>query len=286
MRVLLLLNPKARRGDRFEPALLEAFGRHGCDVIREDLDHADGGLAVMTRHKADVDCVAVGGGDGTLISAVRGIIACDLPLGIIPLGTFNDLSRTLDIPADPVEAVGVIAAGKVREIDVGRVGGKYFVNEASIGISTRIARKQTPEVKKRFGLLGIAGTTLTTLRYSRPFSVTVRYDGKEERFRTLQLTIANSHHFGGLLTNRDAAVDDGLLDLYSLEIDRWTQVLPLLGPIARRQIADSECVRNRKSASFEISTGHPHHVFADGEPATMTPARFDVIPKAVRVFVP
>jgi YegS/Rv2252/BmrU family lipid kinase len=240
----------------------------------------------MQRYKAQVDCVAVGGGDGTLISALRGILACGLPLGVIPLGTFNDLARTLEVPADPIEAVGVIAAGKKRWIDVGRVGDSYFVNEASIGISTRIARRQTPEVKKKYGFLGIAGTTLTALRYSRPFTVTVRYDGHEETFRTLQLTIANSHHFGGLLTNKNAAVDDGMLDLYSLEIDSWMQVLPLIGPIVRREIAESKYVRNRKAAAFEIVTTRPRDVFADGEPATLTPAKFEVLPHAVEIFVP
>lgn len=286
MRVLLLLNPKARRGDQFEGELVAAFERSGCEVVREKLDHSDGGAAVMQRCKAQVDCVAVGGGDGTVISTLRGVLACGLPLGIIPLGTFNDLARTLNLPVDPIEAVGVIAAGKRRPIDVGSVGGKYFVNEASIGISTRIARRQTPEVKKKFGFLGIAGTTLTALRYSRPFTVTVRYDGREETFRTLQLTIANSHHFGGLLTNKDAAVDDGLLDLYSLEIDSWTQVLPLIGPIARHEIAESKYVRTRKATAFEIVTRRPRDVFADGEPATRTPARFEVLPRAVEVFVP
>lgn len=286
MRVLLLLNPKARRGDRDQAVIVRTFEEAGWTVLREPLDHTDGGAAVMQRCAGQVDCVAVGGGDGTLISALRGVLACGLPLGIIPLGTFNDLARTLEVPAEPVEAVRVITAGNKRKIDVGRVGESYFVNEASIGISTRIARRQTPEVKKKFGLLGIVGTTLTALRYSRPFRVTVNYDGREETFRTLQVTVANSHHFGGLLTNKEAAVDDGWLDLYSLEIGHWWQVLPILGPLLRRDIAHSKHVRSRRARRFEVSTSRPHHVFADGEPAGMTPATFDVLAQAVEIFVP
>ena len=286
MRVLLLLNPKARRGDREQEGILRTFEEAGWTAVSEPIDHADGGAAVMERCKSQVDCVAVGGGDGTLISALRGILACGLPLGIIPLGTFNDLARTLDIPQDPIEAARLMIAGKRRRIDVGRVGDSYFVNEASIGISTRIARRQTPEVKKKFGLLGVAGTTLTALRYSRPFRVTVSYDGREETFRTLQVTVANSHHFGGLLTNKDAAVDDGWLDLYSLEINNWWQIFRILGPLLRHDIAHSKHVRSRRARRFEVSTARPHHVFADGEPATMTPAAFEVLYKAVEIFVP
>ncbi|GAC1652437.1 MAG: lipid kinase [Vulcanimicrobiaceae bacterium] len=240
----------------------------------------------MKKYRDQVDCVAVGGGDGTLISAIPGLIEAQLPLGILPLGTFNDFARTLGIPLDPAQAVNIVLAGKRRAIDVGRVGERYFLNEASIGISTRIARRQTPEVKKRFGFLGIVGTTLATLRKVRPFSADIRYDGTHERFRTIQITVANSHHFGGVITNKDASIDDGTLDLYSLEIKRWTDLFPLVGRTVRGEISKAPSVRDRRAQRFEIRTTRPHHIFTDGEPAGMTPATFDAVPKALEVFVP
>lgn len=286
MRVLLLLNPKARRGEEYADQVTRALDVAGCRVIREPPGRDDGGTAMMRRHKDDVDCVVVGGGDGTLIAAMPGLIETKLPLGILPLGTFNDLAKTLGVPADPVAAVRLILEGHCRPVDVGRVGNKYFLNEASIGISTRIARRQTPEAKKRFGFLAIVGTTLTTLRYSRPFGVRIRYNGTEERFRTPQLTVANSHHFGGFITNKRAAIDDGMLDLYSLEVKRWSDILPLLGEIARGDVSRARAVRDRRSTKFDVHTTVPHHIFTDGEPAGMTPATFEVLPQALRVYVP
>jgi YegS/Rv2252/BmrU family lipid kinase len=286
MRVLLLLNPNARRGEDSADAVKTAFEAADCEVFREAPDQSDGGARIMRAYAGRVDGVAVGGGDGTLISAIPGLIETNLPLGILPLGTFNDLARTLGVPLDPAEAVRVILEGNKKAIDVGRVGERYFLNEASIGISTRIARRQTPEIKKRFGFLAIVATTLATLRESRPFSATVYSDGKEERFRTLQLTIANSHHFGGFITNKEAAIDDALLDLYSLDIENWLDVVRLIGPIVRHEIADSPAVRNRKSAKFEVRTTRPRPVFTDGEPAAMTPAIFEVVPAAIEIFVP
>ena len=240
----------------------------------------------MEHYAGQIDCVVIGGGDGTLISAIPGLIAKRLPLGILPLGTFNDLARTLGIPSDPESAVRVILDGHKKAIDVGRVDGHYFLNEASIGISTRIARRQTPAAKKRFGFLAIVATTLAALGGSRPFSATVTVDGAQERFRTIQLTVANSHHFGGFITNKAAAIDDAILDLYCVDIKNWFDVLRLLGPIIRHEISDSPTVQNRKSTRFEVSTTRPRHVYTDGEPATMTPAIFEVVPSAIEVFVP
>lgn len=286
MRVLLLLNPNARRGEESVDAVKAAFDMADCEVFEETPDQRDGGARIMRDYADRVDGVVVGGGDGTLISAIPGLIQTKLPLGILPLGTFNDLARTLEVPVDCAEAVRVILEGHKKAIDVGRVADRYFFNEASIGISTRIARRQTPKIKKRFGFFGILGTTLATLRESQPFSATIVYDGQEEHFRTLQLTVANSHHFGGFITNKEAAIDDALLDLYSLDIKNWLDIVRLIGPIARHEIADSPAVRNRKSAKFEVRTTRARPIFTDGEPAAMTPATFDVIPQAIEVFVP
>ena len=151
---------------------------------------------------------------------------------------------------------------------------------------SRIARRQTPEVKKRFGPLAIIGTTLATLQRSRPFRCEVSYDGTQERFRTVQLTIANSDRFGGFIKNDTAAIDDGMLDLYSLELERWIDIIPLFGKIVGGKIGEARSVRGRRSTRFEVRTMRPHHITTDGEPAGMTPAFFEVLPKAIDVFVP
>ncbi len=281
-----MINPKARRGERAGERVRAAFQTAGAEVFEEPIRRGPGAWEPLLRYRERVDCVAIGGGDGTLISAIPGLIESGLPLGILPLGTFNDLARTLEVPTDPEHAVGVIVEGRLKALDVGRVNGKFFVNEASIGISTHIARRQTSEVKKRFGFLGIIGTTLATLRHSRPFRVEVAYNGTRERFRTIQLTIANSHHFGGFITNNEASIDDGYLDLYSLELTKWSQAIPLIKPIVRHELSGSEAVRARKATRFEVHTTRPRHIFTDGEPATMTPATFEVVPKAIRVYVP
>ncbi len=284
-RALLLINTNSRRGAERRDEIV-ALLRERDFQVEADTTEPQAAKRLMCSKRASVECVIVGGGDGTLISMIDGLIESKLPMGILPLGTFNDLAKTLQVPVDMKAACDIIAGGEKLELDVGWVNGKHFINEASVGISTHIARRQTTDVKRRFGFLAIAGTTLATLRYSRPFHVQVQYDGKQEGFRTIQVTVANSHHFGGFITNKDAAIDDGVLDLYSMEFRHWRQVLPMIGKLLKQKVSDAQGVRSRRSTEFIVRTTHPRDVFADGEPATRTPATFRVLPKAISVFVP
>lgn len=276
MRSLLVLNNTSRRGAELAELVRATLRERGAELTEN--------LATVTAEP--IDSVIAAGGDGTVISAVYAAIASNVPLGIIPLGTFNDLARSFAVPPEVEEACRVATGSKTRSIDVGRVNGRYFVNEASIGLSTRIARRQTPEIKRRFGFLGIAGTTLQTLQQSRPFHAEVQYDGKTEYLRTIQLTIANNAHFGGLIDNPDAAIDDNRLDLYSIEVRNWLGVLPILRKLLAHDPREVSGLRMRGSARFVVRTRHPHHVSTDGEPAGFTPATFEVLPRALRVLIP
>lgn len=273
MRALLVLNEKSRRGMRDGQLVCRTLEEIGIECVRDP--------AVK-----DVAAVIAAGGDGTVIRTAPIAIDRKLPLGIVPLGTFNDLAKTLGVPAGIEDACRAILAGKTRRIDVGRVNDTYFVNEASVGLSTRIARKQTPEVKQRFGALAIVATTLQSVRAARSFYAEVHYDGKNERMRTLQITIANNARFGGIIEREDAAIDDGWLDLYSIEVKKWWQAFKLARKAIARDPRSGDGLRTRRSTSFTVQTRHPHHIAADGEPAGMTPATFEIVPQALEVLIP
>ena len=273
MRALLVLNEKARRGLQDGARVQELLQEYGVECVRD----------VAAR---DIEAVIVAGGDGTVTSTIPLALERGVPLGIVPLGTFNDLARTLGIPLDLSQACRVIVGEHKMRIDVGHVNGRYFVNESSVGVSTRIARRQTPQVKQRFGALGVIGTALQSVFETRPFSVELAYDGTIERFRSVQLTIANNKHFGGIIESPDAAIDDGRLDLYSIEARTWLQFFALVRKIIARDPSSGECLRTRRAARFEVRTRNPHHIEADGEPAGFTPATFEVLPLALEVLVP
>lgn len=272
MRALLVINPKSRRG--------LAYG----DAVRRELTAL--GLQLVENSDDRIDAIIVAGGDGTFARAIPLALEHNVPMGIVPLGTFNDLARTLEISFDISQACSTIVRARSRAIDVARVNGAYYVTEASIGLSSRIARLQRTTDKQRFGFLAILVSALAAIRHARPFRAVVSYDGKHVKTRTIQLTIANSNRFGGLISVQGAAIDDGWLDLYAVEINRPAQIFSVLGAVlvGKRHRADG--VQTYRSKAFTVTTRRPHRVTADGEPAGTTPARFELLVRGLRVFVP
>jgi len=274
MRALLVLNERSRLGIRDGDAVCRTLADLGIECERDP------------KSPADLDAVIAAGGDGTVISTAALAVARNLPLGIVPLGTFNDLARTLAIPPQIPEACQTILAARTRTIDLGVVNDTYFVNEASIGLTSRIARRQTPDLKQRLGFAGVLSTTIQSIGEAKPFSVRVEFDGRSESFRTVQLTIANNRRFGGIVERADAAVDDGWLDLYSIEVRGWWEAFRVARKIFRKDPSSGEGLRTRRSTRFTVHTRRPHRISADGEAAGVTPATFAIVPGALRVLVP
>jgi diacylglycerol kinase (ATP) len=285
-RVLLVINSRARRGADARASAVAALESRGHSVLQEHPESSAEVSAAISRRHGEVDTVVVGGGDGTLIAAIDGVRQLAAPLVIIPLGTINELSRTLGLPFDIPAACALVDDGRARPIDIGCANGVWFFNEASIGLSTHVAREQTGNLKSRWGMLAIPIGTIRALRHLRPYRLTAKWDGGERIFRTVQLTVANSYRFGGIVENPDAAIDDGALDLYSIDIRRPWDALDVMAAVARKQFPASRNVWTVRATSFTVTSRHPHHVFADGEPAGSTPAEFTIVPRALQVLVP
>ncbi len=277
MRALLVVNPNARRGSGVEARVRAALTARGVEVV------ASGRPSGVPR---PIDAIVVAGGDGTIAGVVPQALAFNVPVGVVPLGTFNELARTLDIPPSIDAAAAAIAAGRTRSIDVAQVNGVAYLSEASIGISSRIAALQTPREKRRYGIWAIVASVFHAFAHARPIHVCVRFDDVEHCFKTIQLTVANSHRFGGVVHVDDAAIDDGWLDLYSVEIANPLEAVGVAHALRLGRRSGVPGLRAYRAHAFQIETHRPHHITADGEPAGMTPARFTLLPKALRVFVP
>ncbi|MET0530836.1 MAG: diacylglycerol kinase family protein, partial [Microvirga sp.] len=173
-RALLIVNAKSRSGATQREMAMERLEAHGIETIHLDCKRREDLSPLIVKHAKDADCAIVGGGDGTLNAAAFGVIESGLPLGILPLGTANDLARTLGIPFDLDGAAQVIADGLTREIDLGIVNGEPFFNVASVGLSAELAQQLTRDIKRRYGRLGYAMVALKVLSQARPFRATIR----------------------------------------------------------------------------------------------------------------
>jgi diacylglycerol kinase (ATP) len=289
-RVLIAVNARARSGREARAHAAEALRARGHQVVEVAPDTPPDGLSpAILAHRADVDVVVVGGGDGTLLTALDGLVESKLPLVILPLGTFNELARTLGTPADPAAVAALIDEGTPVQLDVGRVNGVRYFNEASLGLSTRVTRLQTGAVKRRLGMLAIPITTLRALRWARPMHLEIESeDGSKRVVRALQLTVANSYRFGGVVENPEASLEDGRLWLYSIDVRAWWHALGILLAVALRRFPhapDTLAVRGQRFVVRSVH-GRRHHVYADSERATRLPAEFTIEHRALTVLVP
>ncbi|MGL4241192.1 MAG: lipid kinase, partial [Beijerinckiaceae bacterium] len=277
-RALLIANAKSRRGSAQDEARA-ALERAGLSVKTVRTDSRNQLTPLIIEHAGDVDCVVAAGGDGTMNGVADGIMATGLPLGILPMGTANDLARTLGIPVDLDAAARIIAAGKTWRIDVGEVNEHAFFNVASIGLSAELAAGLTPERKKRFGRLAYALTALRVLLKARPFRATIVTKNGSTMVSTMQIAVGNGKYYGGgMAVEAGACIADGHLDLYSLEVKRVWKLAMLAKSFRQGSHGLWQEVRTEKCTEFEVRTRRPRPVNADGDLITFTPARFIVKP--------
>jgi YegS/Rv2252/BmrU family lipid kinase len=284
-RALLICNAKARNGGLDLDEVRGILRAGGIEPVEPPPD-ADCRDEIRARAK-DVDLVILGGGDGTMNMAAPALVESGLPLAILPLGTANDLARSLGLPLDPLAAARFIPTAQARPVDLGWVNGHYYFNVASIGFSAELAGELTAESKKTWGVFGYAVAAIRVLRRVRPFTVTIEHDGTVEKVTTIQVSVGNGRHYGGGMTVEEAAaVDDGKLDFYSLEVAHWWRLIALLPALRRGTQGRAADVRAFQTREIKISTRKPRPVNTDGELTTHTPAHFKVVPEILQVFAP
>ncbi|MDC7861169.1 lipid kinase [Pantoea ananatis] len=284
---LLLINQHSRKGRIDAARATQLLQQSGLILLEPAYDDSRPYSELITAYASQVDLVIVGGGDGTLNAAAAGLMQTGLPLGILPLGTANDFARTLGIPTQLEQAVSIICQGHVRFVDLGEVNGHLFLNVSSIGFSAELARNLTAQAKKRWGVLGYAFAALRILRQSRPFSATLHHEGEAIAIKTVQVSVGNGRFYGGGMTIEQSAVpDDGLLDVYSLELKRSWQLLALFPYLRRGTHGRWRNVRTFSTTALTLHTRRPHYINADGEIIGQTPAQFCLINDALKVLAP
>ena len=289
-RILLLINAKSRRGAVFAETLRKAAAEAGLTVANEEEIGCESFAAAIRAARGKVEAVFIAGGDGSMNAAIAGLLETGLPLGVLPLGTANNLARNLGLPTDPLAAMTELAialkAGRTREVDLGTVNDLPFFNVAGLGLSNQVNREVPSELKRRFGVLAYIATALKVYPGYRPFRAKIRGENGETRnLRSLQISVCNGRYFGsGLSASDTASMVDRKLHLISVHVEGFVDMVrATIGAKTGRHAEDGP-TDLFESSEFTIETNRPVKVDVDGEVRTKTPAKFRVLPKAIRVL--
>jgi YegS/Rv2252/BmrU family lipid kinase len=288
MPLTLLVNPSSASGKtlRLLPAVEQALDQQRIAFRVQPTRDLQHGVEQALQCIEAGEVPVVLSGDG-LIGAIGGAMAgSPTPLGIIPGGRGNDLARVLGIPEEPSAAVEVIAAGQIRQIDVGEANGHRFLGIASAGFESE-ANRIANQSKWLRGNMVYAWAALRALVTWKPVRFTVRVDEERIRFSGYSVSAANSSAYGGgMYIAPDADLGDGQLDIVMIGEVGKLKFLGNLPKVYKGTHVNEEEVRVIRAPHLELSASRPLAVYADGEHLTDLPVSLRLLPRALSVLAP
>ena len=231
------------------------------------------------------------GGDGTLSSVIDGLIGSDIPLVIIPTGTWNALARALDIPLQVDPAIDLLfQEHRIQSIDAMQVGQSYFVLSVSAGIGAMTMKDVERKDKRRLGKLADLRQAVAEMLEFRSFLFEVRIDGElTTKFRAAELMVANTSILGlkALRLDQNIRMDDGKLNVCRLYANSVTEYLKLGWSMLRgEQERNWNVLCLEATQQVEIRSRERIPVQGDGELIGQLPVTVKLHPKAIRVITP
>jgi diacylglycerol kinase (ATP) len=292
--ITLFVNPTAGRGrgaHAAQPAarvLREAgfsvrtvLGEDADDALRRAREAVGGGTGAL---------IAVGG-DGMMSLALQAVAGTRTPLGVVAVGTGNDFARALGLPVREPAAAGRIVAEalkgeQIREVDLGRVGQKWFGTILASGFDSRVNdrgnRMRWPSGRFKYDLAMVA--ELAAFK-TVPYRITLD-DGEVREIEATLVAVGNgSSYGGGMRICSGARMDDGLFDVTVVGDCTRTTLLKVFPQVYKGTHLSHPKVTTHRVRTITLQaegvTG-----YADGEPMGALPLTAECVPGAVRVLAP
>ena len=239
------------------------------------------------------------GGDGTISEVADGLVAAgrNTEMGVIPRGTGGDFRRSLGIENELLSAAEHLRKSKARPVDVGRVsfvahdGGessRHFLNVTSVGFSSVVARRANQGTKRLGGRISFLSAVVNSLVTYDNAEVNISIDGGEPRRMTLLLAaVGNGRYFGGgMKICPEAFLDDGYFDFVTVGDLGRLEVLAKIHRIYsgnHLSMKEVRSIRCRQVQLTPVDAKGEIPLEIDGETPGRLPARFEMLPGALRL---
>ena len=248
--------------------------------------------AAQSLAKERPPCIVAAGGDGTVSAVAAALVDTEVPLAVLPTGTLNHFARDLGLPDDLGDCVRAAVAGKTTRIDVGEVNGRFFVNNASIGLYPAIVRRREKQQRQlgRGKWHAMLWAIHTVLRGHPFLDLTLELDGVAQRRRTPFVFVGNNEYrMESLRMGERERIDAGRLCLYVAHRTGRLGLLRLALSALFGRLRQAEDFDSLGAEEIWVETRRPRRlpVATDGEVNVMTtPLHYRILPGALRVIVP
>ena len=227
------------------------------------------------------------GGDGTVNEIINGLPRPSPPIGIIPVGTGDDIARNLGIPNTIEKACETVVSGSIRSIDAVDTGSRRYVGIGGAGIDSIVTRRAN---EYRIPLPGSAlytAAVFSSLSSFRPFFFSITADDWSYQGKVMFVAVANcSSYGGGMRLSPHSKVDDGLLEVCIVEEMGRLELLRSFPAVFKGNHLGNPKFRIMPATSVRLETDRAADFCADGEFLQPLPVEISVLPGLVKFIVP
>ncbi|MDT0633068.1 diacylglycerol kinase family protein [Rubrivirga sp. S365] len=291
MRVGVLITPASGAATRPMPdEIAAAFERAGAQAtVRTVGGEGDDALAAHVRRAAaESDVVVAAGGDGTVRAVAEALAGGAVPMGVLPMGTFNHFARGLGLPTELAAAAQTIREGVARPVSAGRAGGRLFLNNAALGLAPDVVVQRRESHGSRLGrVLATVPVALGALLHMDRLRLDADLDGRRASFET-PFVFATPNRYApslfqfGVLDRRT----DGSLNVYVATPDGPVDALRVGRRLLRGRL--DRHLDASVAERVELAADEPRvRVLMDGDVVRLpSPVVIEGVPDAVRVVGP
>ena len=230
------------------------------------------------------DCVIAVGGDGTINSIANGLACTETALAVIPLGTVNLFALQLDLPIDIRSACQLVARGRVKKIDLGKINDSYFSCLCGIGFDAFIINSADSNLKRSLGALAYIISGIRHLIRYRFHSIKISVDNQPVKRSGYMILVSNGKFYSAnMIISPKARIDDGLLDVVIFKNRNVFSLARYLIGLRKGNLIDFADVEYYQGKNLSIEKHGRHFIHTDGEYFGRTPVEISVVPWALKV---
>lgn len=287
--IVLLYNPVAGKG-RFIKRLdtvIDIFQSSGLQVLPRRISSNEEMFGLVENIcREECHTLAVAGGDGTVHGAVNALMksSLNIPLGIFPEGTSNDVANFLKIPDEPAGYCRLVVENEARPVDVGQVNENYFINVASAGFVTETAHQVGHNFKNALGRMAYYLKAVNNLPRINSLKVQVKVDEKTVDIEALMFLVLNSGTVAGFPeVLPQGSMNDGILDFLAVKPASVPRLMELWMNYRRGRLMQDENVFHCQGRCFHITVEPSTVTDLDGEIGPSLPWDVRLHPGALRI---